>query len=137
MRFVKDSNSSNLSPQDEEMTNKLKNTTWRFEKSVTYYKNTGQTKTDTNQYGTISFRSSFNGSSTLYRVLTINGSPFGIWRFENGELRIGYSSTPTTDQANLLPKICMGGSLDQLNSSTLVTTIDLESIRTTYYYTRE
>ena len=82
------SNSSNLSPQDEEMTNKLKNTTWRFEKSVTYYKNTGQTKTDTYPYGTISFRSSFSGSSTVFHVLSINGNPFAQWLFKDGEIKI-------------------------------------------------
>lgn len=128
------SNSSNLSPQDEEMTNKLKNTTWRFEKSVTYYKNTGQTKTDTYPYGTISFRSSFSGSSTVFHVLSINGNPFAQWLFKDGEIKI---ATTDYSQVTLLGNICMGGTIEKLTSSTLVTIKEFDSFTRTYYYTSE
>lgn len=127
----------NQNPQDEELTNKLKNTSWEFVKSVTYYKTSGKTETDSHPYGTVSFRSSFSGNSTTWRILTVNEAPLGIWRFEDGILRIGlhldYSDDP--DAANLLINVCMGGTIEQLTSSALVTVHDSNVAITTYHYT--
>ena len=137
------SNNGNLSQQDEELTNKLKNTTWRYVKHVTYYKNTGRTETDTNQYGTVSFRSSFSGSSSVFHVLTVNGKAIGEWWISNGRLCTGLKSNAvnefTDESIRLFLKIINASikEIEQLSNNSLVLFDDGDNITDTYYYSAE
>lgn len=137
--------SDDQNPQDTEMTNKLINTTWKFVKSVTYYKSSGTTKTDTNPYGTVSFRSSLDpdcSTNSNYRILAVNGKQLGAWRFKDGILNIGGGPgldyvQLTSSQLDLLFNIVgTGGVIEQLTSSSLIIVKEYDSSTQTFYYTK-
>ena len=140
-KSISDDGDSSLSQQDLNLTNKLKTTSWKFVKSITYYKSDGTTKTDNTAYGTISFRSCYDGDYFPWRVLTVNGKMLGMWSFKDGELKIGVGSNwpelTSYETGVLLTRIIRSGEvIEQLNNNTLVIVYESDICKKTFYYSK-